>query len=270
MTAAAPGAGSAPPGLQPGRLPWIAPDWPAAPRVRAFATTRLGGASGAPFDTLNLGDHVGDRQAAVRENRRRLIAALALPEEPRWIRQVHGAQVARAESLVHGLAVAADALVCRTPGVVCAVLTADCLPLLLADREGTVVAAVHAGWRGLAAGVVEAALGAMNRPGAVLCAWLGPAISGPAYEVGPEVRERLLAADPDTGDCFSPARPGRFLLDLYGVARRKLGRAGVSAVAGGHCCVRGMPRWFFSHRRDGRCGRMATGIYLKPRTEPFS
>jgi len=254
--------GARPAGLREGPVPWIVPDWPVDRCVRGFATTRAGGAGTGPYASLNLGAHVGDEPAAVAENRRRLVAALGLPGEPRWLTQVHGSRVARAESLDHDDVPEADAVVCRTRGIVCAVLTADCLPVLLADRRGSVVAAVHGGWRGLAAGVLEAALAAMDRPATELCAWLGPAISGAVYEVGGEVRERMLEADDDTAACFAPARPGHYLLDLRGVARVKLRRAGVPAVHGGLWCTLGMPRWFFSYRRDGRCGRMATGIHL--------
>jgi len=251
-----------PPGLRDAPLPWIAPDWPVDRRVRAFATTRAGGAGTGPYASLNLAARVGDEPGALAENRRRLVAALALPEEPRWLSQVHGARVVRAEAVGREPAPEADAVVCRSPGIVCAVLTADCLPVLLADRRGSVVGAVHGGWRGLAAGALEAALEAMDRPAGDLCAWLGPAISGTVYEVGGEVRERMLAADAATAACFAPRGPGHYLLDLYAVARGKLQRAGVPAVHGGLWCTLGMPRWFFSYRRDGRCGRMATGIHL--------
>jgi YfiH family protein len=242
---------------------WIIPEWPAPPGVRAVATLRSGGTSVGPFASLNLGDHVGDDPAAVAANRARLVAELGLALEPCWLRQVHGTTVVEAAP---GLAVPpeADAAVTGLPGLACAVLTADCLPVLLARRDGSRVGAAHAGWRGLVAGVVEATVARLctddGRPGDVL-AWLGPAIGPGAYEVGADVREALLAGDPGAGDALRPGRPGHWWLDLYAAARRRLARAGVTEIHGGAWCTATEAGRFFSYRRDGTCGRQATLIW---------
>ena len=255
----------------PGRLAGIVPRWPAPVRVCAFSSTRTGGASGGPWRSFNLAAHVADDPEAVRRNRARLRRGLGLPEEPRWLIQRHTAQVVEADP---GAAVteaaadgpdgdaAADGIVTRAPGVVCAVLTADCLPVLLCDREGAVAAAVHAGWRGIVAGVVEAGVRATEVPPAALLAWLGPAIGPERYEVGAVVRDAALAGDPGAHDAFRPAGPGRWRADLERLVRRRLARAGVGSVHGGGPCTASDPRRFFSHRRDGITGRMATLIWL--------
>ena len=247
-------------------LDLIEPDWPAPARVRAAAATRAGGVSSGAFASLNLGGHVGDDAAAVRENRRRLARALELPAEPRWLHQVHGTTVATSTSAnAAGATPTADAMLAAAPGQVCAVLTADCLPILFCDESGTCVAAAHAGWRGLAAGVLEATIAALGRAGAApgsLLAWIGPGISGPAYEVGADVRETLLAANPAAEAGFAPNARGRWQLDLAAIARRHLAAAGVSRVWGGDRCTFTDPARFFSFRRDGTCGRQATLIWL--------
>ncbi len=245
-----------------GGCSWIEPDWPAPPGVRALTTLRSGGYSRPPFDGLNLGDHVGDAPAAVARNRALLRQSLRLPSEPCWLTQVHGADVVEAGAVPQGWT--ADALFSRTPGQVCAVLTADCLPLLLCSRTGDRVAAVHAGWRGLAAGVIEAALERLALPGEELIAWLGPAIGPAHFEVGAEVREVFLRRDPETEAAFERHRPGHWLADLYRLARLCLGRRGVSAVWGGRCCTVADGARFYSYRRDGRTGRMATLIWIEP------
>lgn len=237
----------------------ITPDWPAPANVRAAQTTRQGGVSRAPFETLNLGGHVGDDPGQVSANRARLQAALELPAEPVWLTQVHGVEVVPAAA---GSA-CADASWADRPGVVCSIMTADCLPVLLCDDGGEVVAAAHAGWRGLVAGVLEATVAAMHRPPQRLLAWLGPAIGPDAFEVGDEVRQRFLAADAGAADCFQPSPAGRWLADLYALARRRLAQAGVEAVYGGEYCTVGQPELFFSYRRDGRTGRMASLIWLE-------
>lgn len=215
-----------------------------------------------PFASLNLGDHVGDDPDSVARNRARVLERLGLPAEPLWLSQVHGCEVALAGTAPRGCI--ADAAVARAPGQVCAVLTADCLPLLLCDRAGLSVAAVHAGWRGLAAGVVEQAVGALGAdPGQVL-AWLGPAIGPDAFEVGAEVRELFLAADPGAGEAFRPGPGGRWLADLGVLAARRLERIGVRAVFGGGLCTYSDPSRFFSYRRDGVTGRQASLIWLSP------
>lgn len=233
----------------------ILPTWPAPRNVRACTTTRDGGVSLAPYASLNLGDHVGDDPAAVSENRARLRRALELPAEPLWLTQVHGIAVAA------GQGGCADASVAFGPGTVCTVMTADCLPLLLCDRAGTVVAAVHAGWRGLLAGVIEAAVSRLHVPGAELLAWLGPAIGPLAFEVGEEVRAAFVAEDAAAAAAFQPAPGGRWLADIYALARLRLARCGVTAVYGGELCTFSDPR-FYSYRRDGVTGRMASLIWL--------
>lgn len=245
----------------------IEADWAAPPAVRALATTRSGGASRAPWASLNLGDHVGDEPAAVLRNRQGLRAALGLPAEPAWLQQVHGTAVVDAAAA--GPRPAADAAWTGTPGVVCAVLTADCLPVLFCNRAGTHVAAAHAGWRGLAGGVLESTVGWLAAAGVrpeSLLAWLGPAIGPASYEVGAEVRAAFLRSDPAAEDAFRPVRPGHWLLDLYAAARLRLRRAGVTAVTGGDYCTLAEPDRFFSHRRDGVTGRQATLIWLEKGT----
>ncbi len=241
-------------------LELITPDWPAPGRVRALTTSRHGGVSLPPYDTLNLGDHVGDDPAAVAENRRRLTAELGLPGEPRWLTQVHGTCAADAIA-VHG-SCEADASHTDSPGVVCAVLTADCLPVLLCDREGRRVAAVHAGWRGLLGGVIEETIAAMGAERELL-AWLGPAIGPAAFEVGDEVREAFIADSPGAKAAFVPSANVRWMADIYTLARQRLHRAGVSSVSGGDHCTYSEPDRFYSYRRDGRTGRMASLIWFE-------
>ena len=244
---------------------WLRPDWPAPPGVVAASTTRTGGVSEGSFATLNLGAHVGDEPAAVAGNRRRLREALGLAAEPRWLEQVHGTTVVDAAG-VGDDPPAADASFTTQPGVACAVLTADCLPVLFSTIDGTAVAAAHAGWRGLAAGVLECTIAAMPAPPDRLLAWLGPAISQPAFEVGSEVRDAFLAADEGAGTAFESNERGRYQADLYRLARRRLQRAGVAGVYGGGWCTHADAGRFFSYRRDGQCGRMATVIAI--RTSP--
>lgn len=244
-------------------LDLIRPNWPAPARVRAAASTRTGGVSTGLYASLNLGDHVGDDAAAVAANRARLRAALSLPGEPLWLRQVHGARVAEAAS--DGIGAEADAMIATAPGQVCAVLTADCLPVLFCDPQGTCVAAAHGGWRGLAGGVLEATVAAFARVGVApkgLLAWIGPAIGASAYEVGDEVRAALVERDPAAAAGFAANARGRWQLDLVAIARMRLAAAGVERVYGGDLCTFSDPARFFSHRRDGQCGRQATLIWL--------
>ena len=237
---------------------WIEPDWPAPPRVRALVTTRSGGVSGGPYATLNLGARVGDDTASVRENRARLRAAL--PSEPKWLHQVHGRDVVQADRAEPEPC--ADAAFTSAPDVVCAVQIADCLPVLLCDRAGTSVAAAHAGWRGLSAGVLERALGALPGAPKDFIAWLGPAIGPRKFEVGGDVLAAFTGSDPDGATAFEPLREGKWLADLYALARMRLRRAGVSAVFGGGLCTFADPQRFFSHRRDRVTGRHAACIWI--------
>jgi len=239
----------------------IEPDWPAPPGVVAFSTERRGGTSAGAYASLNLGDHVGDAPAHVAANRRELVTQLGLPSEPCWLTQVHGRRVLDLDAEAPG---EADGAVTSVAGRVCAVLTADCLPVLLASTDGARIGAAHAGWRGLAAGVLPAAIAAMHVPPAELVAWLGPAIGPASYEVGAEVREAFVARDRAAERCFVPTRPGHWLADLYGLARLSLAAAGVAAVFGGGYCTFSDAARFFSHRRGAPCGRMATLIWRAP------
>jgi YfiH family protein len=244
-------------------LGWIEPDWPAAAHVHVLSTLRGGGVSEGPHASLNLAAHVGDRPEAVAANRLLLREAARLPGEPLWLEQVHGTEVVRHPGSA-GTPPRADAAVTFEPGRVCAVMTADCLPVVFADRAGTRVGVAHAGWRGLVGGVLQATIAALEVSPADLHAWLGPAIGPGAFEVGPEVREAYLAnlAVPDTDSCFTPNERGRYLADLYGLARLVLGAAGVGSVHGGGWCTHDEAQRFYSFRRDGVTGRMATLAWL--------
>ena len=239
---------------------FIFPDWPVPANVRAAVTARTGGVSHAPYDSFNLAAHVGDDPAAVRANRARLRTALALPAEPVWLKQVHGMVVVDAAH--GGVEPEADGAFTAQPGAVCAVLTADCLPVLLCNRAGTKVAALHAGWRGLAGGVIEAGVKAMGVPANELLAWLGPGIGPASFEVGPEVCAAFVQHDAQAALAFRAAREGKYLADIYQLARRRLQRLGVAAVYGGGFCTVTERARFFSYRRDGVTGRMASLIWL--------
>ncbi len=248
-------------------LPLIEPQWPAPANVIAFTTMRSGGVSAAPYDSFNLGHHVGDAESAVLANRRALRGALPVGSEINWLNQVHGTQVLEAkprEDLPD-----ADALWSRTPGMGCAILSADCLPVLMCTTGGDVVAAAHAGWRGLASGVLEATLMALgSEPDGVL-AWLGPAIGPSAFEVGEDVLRAFHGAsgeaDGELSACFRPvaSKPGHWHADLYALARLRLHRAGVTQVFGGDRCTFSDPQRFYSYRRNGVTGRMASVILLR-------
>lgn len=248
-------------------LDWITPDWPAPQRVRAYSTSRSGGVSGPPFDSLNLAEHVGDDMEKVAENRARLKHALDLPAEPMWLKQVHGTRVVDAASVSRSRHPAsgtpeADGSYTRETGVVCAVLTADCLPLLLCDEQGSRVAAVHVGWRGLSAGVIEEALQHLGDT-RQLMAWLGPAIGPQSFEVGGEVREMFVAHDAEANHAFRPSPAERWLADLYQLARLRLNAQGVTRIYGGGWSTYSESLRFYSYRRDGVTGRMATLIWLE-------
>lgn len=249
-------------------LPLLRPDWPAPAAVQAVVTTRAGGVSPAPWDSLNLGTHVGDDPARVADNRARLQAALmaiAPCSAPQWLNQVHGTVVVEAEpdaARRAALVPAADAVTTTVPGLPCVVMTADCLPVFFCDRAGTRVAVAHAGWRGLCDGVLEATVARFAAPGEVL-SWLGPAIGPAAFEVGEEVRAAFLAQDAGVAHAFRPSpNAGRWLADLYALARARLAAAGVTAVSGGGLCTVSDRERFFSYRRDGQTGRMASVIWL--------
>lgn len=271
----------------------LVPDWPAPANVRALQTTRLGGVSVAPYASLNLGSHVGDAPLNVERNR--MLLCTVLPAEPVWLEQVHGTVVADAGSAgsgcdtllakpadcgssrnaaTHvpnsfilpfgdGCRTVADACIARRSGSVCVVMTADCLPVLLCDKAGSVVAAVHAGWKGLAAGVIEAAVLAMAVPPQNLMAWMGPAISRQAFEVGEDVRAVFMDADQQAAAAFIPGQAGKYLADIYALARLRLKALGISQIYGGDRCTYSEPGQFFSYRRDGVTGRQGTFIWLE-------
>jgi YfiH family protein len=243
-------------------IPIIVPDWPVPTNVRAAVTTRAGGVSTGPYATLNLGAHVGDDADAVAENRRRVRTALQLPAEPTWLNQVHGTAVVEARSSSERPATA-DASIAHAPGAVCSVLTADCLPVILCDEKGTRVAAAHAGWRGLVSGILAETIAALGNESQTLVAWLGPAIEQSAFEVGEEVREQFVSRDSANARAFVRNERDRWQADLYELARLELGRLGVTNVyGGGFSCYADAER-FFSYRRDGKTGRMATLIWLE-------
>ena len=237
----------------------IIPDWPAPANVKALQTTRHGGVSAAPYDTLNLGDHVGDAPLAVARNR--MLLGPLLPSEPVWLKQVHGTEVIDAAEAGCG-AVEADACISREKGAVCVVMTADCLPVLLCDKQGSVVGAAHAGWKGLAAGVIEATVQAMDVAPQSLMAWLGPAIGREAFEVGGEVRATFVAAHPQAASAFTAGQPGKWIADIYALARIRLDALGITQIYGGDFCTYRERDRFFSYRRDGVTGRMGTFIWL--------
>lgn len=247
------------------------PSWPAPRWVRAVCTTRRGGVGEPPFDKQNLAAHVGDDAGAVRDNRAMLKLALKLKRDPAWLEQVHGATVVRAEHVAQKPGdppPKADASVTSQDDHVCAVLVADCLPVLFCDRSGHRVAAAHAGWRGLSQGVLEATVAAMGVAPASVLAWFGPAIGPEKFEVGAEVREAFVATDPGAAVCFEPAADeGKHYADIFALAKRRLAAVGVTQVHGGGICTASDAESFFSHRRDGRTGRMAALIWMDPQVE---
>ncbi|MCJ8204957.1 peptidoglycan editing factor PgeF [Pseudomonas sp. RGM2987] len=237
---------------------WLIPDWPAPARVKACVTTRAGGVSLAPFDSLNLGNHVDDDPLAVAENRRRLTDRFVM--RPAWLQQVHGIEVVEADPT---RVMSADASWTATPGIACTSMTADCLPVLFCNRAGTRVAAAHAGWRGLVNGVLEATLDSLQVPADEILAWLGPAIGPQAFEVGAEVREAFMAVQPEAAKAFVLSHnAGKFLADIYALARLRLAARGVTAVYGGGLCTVSDPR-FFSYRRNPRTGRFASLVWIE-------
>ena len=238
---------------------WIVPDWPAPARVRALITTRNGGSSTGPYASMNLGLRVDDDPAVVEANRRLLNHFL--PAEPKWLNQVHGVRVVDAETITNP--VEADASIATSPGCVSVVMVADCLPILFADRTGSVVGAAHAGWRGLADGVIENTVRALDTSPQDLLAYLGPAIGPSAFEVGNEVRDAFVAVDQAAQFAFHPHKPGKWLADLFLLARQRLAKVGLPNVYGGGQCTYSDPARFFSHRRDKVSGRMAALIWIE-------
>jgi YfiH family protein len=249
-------------------------DWPAPPGVHALVTLRgPAGDSSPPFDRFDMGLRNGDDVAVVARNRELLERGLGLPSTPRWLRQVHGAAVYRLPSSGpsgHLLPQAgegntcepeADAAVTDAPGTVLAILTADCLPVVFAAVDGSEVAAAHAGWRGLAAGVLEATVAAMRAAPGDVIAWMGPAAGPDAYEVGVEVRDAFVVRDPQATTAFAATRPGHWRVDLYALARQRLVAAGITRIHGGGLCTISDSARFYSHRRDARTGRMATLVW---------
>jgi YfiH family protein len=246
-------------------LAWLTPEaaWPSA--VRALTTLRHGGVSTGSHAGLNLAAHVDDQAAHVQENRRRLRLAAALPAEPAWLEQVHGVAVFEHDGPLPAAPPRADAAVASRPGQVCAVLTADCLPAVFASRDGTRVGVAHAGWRGLADGVLEATVAALGVPPAEVVAWLGPAIGPQAFEVGEDVRTAFMARAAENASAFARNEAGRLHADLYRLARLALARVGVHEVTGGGLCTVTDAGRFYSFRRDGgRTGRMATLVWIQP------
>ena len=237
---------------------WIIPDWPANPVVRALVTTRSGGVSNGAYASMNLGDAVGDVARNVAENRRRL--GTCLPSQPVWLRQVHGNAVVNAAHITQPTE--ADASTATVANIVCAIMAADCLPVLLCDRAGSVVAAAHAGWRGLSSGVIENSVNAMAVSPAELMAYLGPAIGPTAFEVGADVYTAFARHDPRALSAFREHSKGKWFADLFTLARQRLQAAGVTAVYGGSDCTYSNPERFFSHRRDRVSGRMAALIWI--------
>jgi len=243
-------------------IQWIQPDWPAPSNVRAASTLRLGGVSTAPFDSLNLALHVGDDPSRVDENRRRVKKTLQLPAEPCWLQQVHGVEVINAAT--YSVPAVADACLATEPAKVCVVMTADCLPVLFCNRDGTRVAAAHAGWRGLAAGVLVNTVQALKCLPSELIAWIGPAIGPAAFEVGDEVRTTFIDSDAVNAACFTRNSRERWMADLYQLACNELARLGVQDIFVEQACTVTDASQFFSYRRDGQTGRMASMIWLHP------
>lgn len=243
----------------PEAIGFLAADWPAPSHIKAGTTLRTGGASAPPFDSLNLGDRAGDDPQAVAANRARLRESLSLPGEPAWLYQVHGCRVVDAGESING---EADASIATREDAVCAVLTADCLPVLFCDRDGRCWAAAHAGWRGLAAGVLGATVAVLPAPTDRLMAWLGPSIGPHNFEVGEDVRTAFCDHAPGDASAFAPTgTPGKYLADIYALARARLERAGVTAIYGGGLCTIDDAARFYSYRRSPRTGRMASLVW---------
>lgn len=244
--------------------------WPMAGGVHAFTTVRHGaGSSLPPFDHFNLGNRTaadGDDPSTVDRNRAELVERFGLPSAPHWLRQVHGTDVIRfgQAAVAQGEEPVADACVTAEPGVVLSILTADCLPVVFAAEDGSEIGVAHAGWRGLAGGVLENTVAAMHSTADRLVAWMGPAAGPQAYEIGVDVFDAFVAQDASTESAFAATRPGHWRVDLYALARQRLARLGITRVYGGDLCTISDPLRFYSHRRDARTGRMATLVWMQP------
>ena len=239
---------------------FIQPTWPASPHIKALTTTRIGGFSKAPFDSLNLGTHVGDQADVVARNRQTLISAAHLPSPPLWLQQVHSTVVVNSENWQPDIS--ADAIFSTQRNHVCAIMTADCLPLLLCDESGTQVAAAHAGWRGLLNGVIENTVKPFQGPRNKLLAWLGPAIGATQFEVGEEVFNAFTESDAKAHTAFIQTDGQHYLADIYALARQRLNALGIEQIYGGDHCTVSEAETFFSYRREGQTGRMASLIWI--------
>lgn len=240
---------------------WIEPNWPSPVNVKAFTTCRHRGFGATPYSSLNLATHVGDDPYAVLANRARVAEMIRVPSKPVWLQQIHGTKIVPA--VRSSIGVKADASVAFAAKQVCTIMTADCLPVLFTNISGTRVAAAHAGWRGLADGILEKTAKAMAEPSNQIMAWLGPAISQPAYQVGRSVFDAFCLNDPEAELAFTADGRGKWRCDLYALARQRLLRSGVSKIYGGNYCTLYDGDKFFSHRRDGQTGRMASFIWLE-------
>lgn len=248
------------------KLEVIKADWPGSKNVHAYSTTRISGVSQGVYSGLNLAMHVEDEASHVAENRQLLARQLELPEEPVWLNQVHGNQLLNIDEAgkinAQPVPPQADASYSLQAGKVCVVMTADCLPVLICNRKGDKVAAAHAGWRGLAAGIIEASVAALNEPVEDILVWLGPAIGAQAFEVGEDVREAFTSVLPQADVAFKAHRPGHYFADIYQLARLKLNDIGVQAIYGGEHCTFNDADHFYSYRRDGKTGRQASLIWF--------
>jgi YfiH family protein len=241
---------------------WLLPNWDAPQNIRAIMTTRQGGFSQHPFDSMNLGDHVDDDPNVVKQNRTHLKERLSLPNDPLWLTQTHGVTVANADNK-HSTIIAADASVAHKAGAVCAVMTADCLPVLFCNRQGTSIAAAHAGWRGLHAGILEQTVKSLNCPASEVITWLGAAISTQHFEVGSEVRKAFISAQSEASNAFTPSiNTGKWLADIYYLARLRLQSIGVTNITGGEECTYTDKERFYSYRRETKTGRMVSLIWM--------
>jgi len=238
----------------------ITPNWSAPINIKAYATTRLGGYSVSPYESLNLGTHVNDDATVVEKNRQTLAQITELPTPPLWLNQVHGTTVIAAKNWQVGIE--ADAIYCKQPNQVCTIMTADCLPVLLCDKQGRQVAAIHAGWRGLLNGVIENTVSQFEGAKQNIMAWLGPAIGPEKFEVGAEVREAFITQSADAESAFRAINASHYLADIYLLAKQRLTKLGVTEISGGNFCTATEKNRFFSYRRDGQTGRMATLIWI--------